>query len=129
MNWACSCANKRPKRRVRAKLRDDRRPATQPNETWSMDFVHDRLATGKKTRVLTVATRSRGSRRSSIPGSATVLDVVAMLEQGCAVVGYPKMIRVDQGSEFIPRLGPLGLGQWRHAGLLPTGEADGRCLH
>jgi hypothetical protein len=46
--------NKTSKRRVKAKLRDDRRPATQPNETWSMDFVHDQLATGKKIRVLTV---------------------------------------------------------------------------
>ena len=46
--------NKTPKRRVKAKLRDDRRPATAPNETWAMDFVHDQLATGKKIRVLTV---------------------------------------------------------------------------
>jgi putative transposase len=36
--------NKTPKRRVKAKLRDDRRVATQPNETWAMDFVHDQLA-------------------------------------------------------------------------------------
>lgn len=33
--------NKTPKRRVKAKLRDDRRPATRSNETWAMDFVHD----------------------------------------------------------------------------------------
>ncbi len=46
--------NKTPKRWVKAKLRDDRRPATAPNETWAMDFVHDQLATGKKIRVLTV---------------------------------------------------------------------------
>jgi putative transposase len=32
--------NKTPKRRVKAKLRDDRRNATRPNETWAMDFVH-----------------------------------------------------------------------------------------
>jgi len=46
--------NKTPKRRVKAKLRDDRKVATQPNETWAMDFVHDQLATGRKIRVLTV---------------------------------------------------------------------------
>ena len=40
--------NKTPKRRVKAKLRDDRRPATRSNETWAMDFVHDQLATGHK---------------------------------------------------------------------------------
>jgi putative transposase len=46
--------NKTPKRRVKAKLRDDRCPATRSNETWAMDFVHDQLATGRKLRVLTI---------------------------------------------------------------------------
>ena len=46
--------NKSPKRRVKAKLREDRCPAIQPNQTWAMDFVHDQLAMGKKLRVLTV---------------------------------------------------------------------------
>ncbi len=30
-------------------------------------------------------------------------DVVQTLERTCAAVGYPKVIRVDQGSEFISR--------------------------
>jgi hypothetical protein len=46
--------NNTPKRRVKAKLRKDRRPATRSNETWAMDFVHDQLATGRKLRVLTI---------------------------------------------------------------------------
>ena len=46
--------HKTPKRRVKAKLREDRRPATRMNETWAMDFVHDQLATGTKLRVLTI---------------------------------------------------------------------------
>jgi putative transposase len=46
--------NKTPKRRVKAKLRDDRVVATHPNQTWAMDFVHDQLATGRKLRVLTI---------------------------------------------------------------------------
>ncbi len=46
--------NKTPKRRVKAKLRDDRCEATAANETWAMDFVHDQLATGQKLRVLTI---------------------------------------------------------------------------
>jgi transposase InsO family protein len=45
---------KTPKRRVKAKLRDDRCPATRSNETWAIDFVHDQLATGRKLRVLTI---------------------------------------------------------------------------
>lgn len=51
---ALQLRNKTPKRRVKAKLRDDRQPATRPNETWAMDFFHDQLATGRKIRVLTV---------------------------------------------------------------------------
>ena len=46
--------NKTPKRRVKAKLREDRCAATRPNETWAMDFVHDQLATGRTIRILTV---------------------------------------------------------------------------
>jgi len=45
--------NKTPKRRVKAKLREDRQTAIGPNDVWAMDFVHDQLATGKKLRVLT----------------------------------------------------------------------------
>src|ERR1700742_4061507 len=33
--------NKSPKRRVKAKLREDRSPATGANQVWAMDFVHD----------------------------------------------------------------------------------------
>ena len=46
--------NKTPKRRVKAKLRDDRHAASTLNDVWAMDFVHDQLATGQKIRVLTV---------------------------------------------------------------------------
>jgi putative transposase len=41
--------NKTRKRRVKAKLREDRRNATRPNETWATDFVHDQLATDRSS--------------------------------------------------------------------------------
>lgn len=43
-----------PKRRVKAKPREDRAPAVWPNDVWAMDFVHDQLETGRKLRILTV---------------------------------------------------------------------------
>jgi putative transposase len=46
--------NKTPKRRVKAKLREDRSEAVHSNDVWAMDLVHDQLATGRKIRVLTV---------------------------------------------------------------------------
>ena len=95
---------KTPRRRVKAKLRDDRRPATRPNETWAMDLVHDQLATGRKLRILTVVdTFSRYVPAIDPRFSYRGEDVVATLDQVCTEVGYPESIRVDQGSEFVSR--------------------------
>lgn len=96
--------NKTPKRRVKAKLREDRRDATRPNETWAMDFVHDQLATGRKIRVLTVVdTFSRYAPVIDPRFSYRGEDVVRVLEKVCARIGYPATIRVDQGTEFVSR--------------------------
>jgi putative transposase len=96
--------NKTPKRRVKAKLREDRRDATRPNETWAMDFVHDQLATGRKIRVLTVVdTFSRYAPVIDPRFSYRGEDVVRVLESVCARIGYPATIRVDQGTEFVSR--------------------------
>lgn len=46
--------NKSPKRRVKAQLREDRSPASGPDQVWAMDFVHDQLFDGRKIRILTV---------------------------------------------------------------------------
>jgi len=95
---------KPPKRRVKAKLRDDREVATGPHETWAMDFVHDQLATGRKIRILTVVnTFSRFSPVIDPRFSYRGTNVVETLERVCKKIGYPETIRVDQGSEFISR--------------------------
>ncbi len=96
--------NKTPKRRVKAKLREDRQDATHSNQVWAMDFVHDQLATGRKLRILTVI--DIWSRFSPIVDprfSYKGEDVVQTLEHACRQIGYPKSIRVDNGSEFISR--------------------------
>lgn len=96
--------NKTPKRRVKAKLRDDRKPATRSNETWAMDFVHDQLATGRKLRVLTIVdTFSRFSPALEPRYTFRGVDVVEVLERVCNEMGFPETIRVDQGSEFVSR--------------------------
>lgn len=96
--------NKTPKRRVKAKLREDRSEATRPHETWAMDFVHDQLATGRKLRILTVVdTFSRFCPVLDPRFSYRGEDVVATLERACRMTGYPKTIRVDQGTEFVSR--------------------------
>ena len=45
---------KKPRRRIQAKAREDRIIPTRKNDVWSMDFVSDALFTGKKLRILTV---------------------------------------------------------------------------
>lgn len=104
--------NKSPKRRVKAKLREDRCPALTPNETWAMDFVHDQLALGNKIRILTVVDIfSKFSPIIDPRFSYRAEDVVMALEKVCGEVGYPKTIRVDQGSEFVSR----DLDLWAYA--------------
>lgn len=86
--------NKTPKRRVKAKLREDRAPAVRPNDVWAMDFVHDQLVTGRKIRVLTVIdTFSCFSPTVDPRFSYRAEDVVATLERGCVELGYPKTSR------------------------------------
>ncbi len=104
---------KMPRRRVKAALRNDRAPPSRANEVWSMDFVHDQLATGRKMRVLTVV--DAFSRYSPVLDARFAYrgeDVVRTLDQTCRRTGYPKRIRVDQGSEFISR--DLDLWAYQH---------------
>ncbi len=104
--------SKTPKRRVKAKLREDRCPALQPNQTWAMDFVHDQLTMGRKIRILTVVDIfSKFSPVVDPRLSYRAEDVVRTLEGVCEQVGYPKTIRVDQGSEFVSR----DLDLWAYA--------------
>jgi putative transposase len=118
--------NKTPKRRVKAKLREDRRPATRSNETWAMDFVHDQLATGRRLRVLTIVDIfSRFSPALTPRFTFRGTDVVEILEGVCNEVGFPATIRVDQGTESVSRdLDVWGLSAWCHTGLLSPREAD-----
>jgi putative transposase len=109
--------NKTPKRRVKAKLREDRRNATRPNETWAMDFVHDQLATGQKLRVLTIVdTFSRFSPALVPRLTFRGADVVEVLERVGREVGLPSAIRVDQGTEFVSR--DLDLWAYQHGVML-----------
>ena len=104
--------NKHPKRRVKAKARKDRSVAIGPNDVWAMDFVLDQLATGRKLRILTIVdTHSRFCPATDPRFTYRGEDVVQTLERICKSGGYPKTIRVDNGSEFISR----DLDLWAYA--------------
>jgi len=94
--------NKVPRRRVKEKLRSDRSIAVRLLEIWAMDFVHDQLVTGRKLRKLTVVdTYSRYCPVIDPRFSYRGEDVVNTLERVCSEIVYPKVISVDQGTEFV----------------------------
>jgi putative transposase len=77
---------------------------TRPAEQWSMDFLSDQLADGRRLRVFAVIDQySRESLAieagTSFPGSAVVL----VLERIAQERGYPKSIVSDNGPEFVGR--------------------------
>ena len=100
-----------------------------PNIRWSLDFVSDALTDGRRFRVLAVvddysreclallADTSLSEHRVVRELDAVIARrgrpamVVRTLERVCARVGYPRTIRVDNGSEFISR----DLDLWAYA--------------
>lgn len=83
----------------------------QMNERWSMDFVADTLLDGRRFRALTVVDNwSRYSPLIEADFTLTGSKVVTALERVAKQHGYPKMITVDNGSEFTSK----ALDAWAH---------------
>jgi putative transposase len=72
-----------------------------PNERWSMDFVADSLDSGKRFRALTVVdVFTRECLAIEADFGLNGRKVAKALDAVAATRGYPKMITVDNGSEF-----------------------------
>jgi putative transposase len=96
--------NKRPKRRVAAKVRSDRTPPLAPNEVWAMDFLSDQLFDGRKIRILTIVDAfSKLAPAINVRFRYTGADVVTTLNRVAGIHGVPQTIRVDNGPEFASR--------------------------
>ena len=101
--------NKTPKRKVSAKPRDDRGPASAPNEVWAMDVISDQLFNGR--RILTMVDAfTRISPAIDVRYRYRGSDVVDTLERVTDELGTPKTIRVDPGPEFVSKA--LDLWAW-----------------
>lgn len=80
-------------------------PATRPNERWSLDFVHDRLSTGRKFRMLAIVDDfSRECIAVEVDFSFPSARVVRALEHIAAARGLPAILKSDNGSEFTSEL-------------------------
>lgn len=96
--------NKSPKRKVSAKLREDRKDAVIANDVWAMDFVHDQLFDGRRIRILTIVDAfSKISPAVDVRRQYRACHVVDTLERVRQKYGLPKTIRVDNGPEFISK--------------------------
>ena len=92
---------KKPKRRRAAQPRQERPAGTLPNERWSMDFMSDALADGRKLRVLTVLdTCTRECVALEGATSFRGSDVARVLTRVGILRGLPSVITVDNGTEF-----------------------------
>lgn len=94
----------RRRRRSRAKFVRGMplRRAAHPNDVWTLDFLSDRLLHGRKVRVLTLLDEySRYSFAVDPAFSYPSISVVRTLEDTAREHGYPNVLRVDNGPEFI----------------------------
>jgi putative transposase len=83
----------------------EKRPLVQPdlrNDTWSMDFVEDRLENGRKIRTLNILDdHNREALAMEVSFSFPAERVIQVLSQCIEWRGKPKKIRSDNGTEFI----------------------------
>ena len=97
-----SVKRKRRKRLVRVGL-----PGlvpTRPNQQWSIDFVHDRIASGRSLRVLTVVDAfTRECLALEVDTSLPSRRVTRALDRIIAQRGCPGRIRMDNGTELTSR--------------------------
>jgi putative transposase len=103
------------KRRKRCKgVMVPREPLTLPirrNEVWSMDFVMDSLANGRRLKVLTVVDDCTKEAVDLVADfGISGHYVTRILDQVARFRGYPKAVRTDQGPEFTGR----ALDQWAY---------------
>lgn len=82
-----------------------------PNEVWSMDFVSDALANGRRIKVLTIVDDFSKEAVDLVADFGISGNYVTrVLDQAARFRGYPKAIRTDQGPEFTGS----ALDQWAY---------------
>ncbi len=92
------------KRRARRRAVGTRAPIlveARPNARWSLDFVHDQFANGRRFRILNVVDDVTRECLAAIPGTSisgrrVARELTALIDRR----GKPGMIVSDNGTEF-----------------------------
>ena len=95
------------RRRKAKRIRNERMPllqAREVNQVWSLDFVMDSLANGRRIKCLTVVDDfSRERVDIAVDHGIGGEYVTRLLEQAGQFRGFPSAVRTDQGPEFTSR--------------------------
>lgn len=93
---------RRAKKRLPARVKQSLFRPEGPDQVYSIDFMHDSLWDGRTYRLLNVIDDyNREVLAIEVDTSLPALRVIRVLERIKAVRPLPKMIRVDNGPEFI----------------------------
>lgn len=93
------------KRRVPARVKQPLEQQQAPNISYSMDFMSDALASGRKLRVLNIMDDcTRESLATYADFSIPAQKVIEVLNNIIADRGKPMQIRTDNGPEFISKV-------------------------
>ena len=110
-NEAALAVRERKRRKGIAVERQPLELPSAPNQVWSMDFVMDALANGRRLKTLTVVDDfTKESLDIPVAHSICGEQVVRTLEAIAQFRGYPAAIRTDQGPEFTGK----ALDQWAY---------------
>jgi len=100
---------RRAKKRLPERVKQPLSVPTAPNQVWSIDFMSDSLADGRKVRILNIIDDfNRESLAVEVDTSIPARRVIRVLERLIAEKGCPANIRCDNGPEFISHL----LNEW-----------------
>ena len=90
------------KRRLPSRIKEPLNQPSSVNHTWSMDFMHDVLESGRKVRVLNIIDDfNREALAVEAAYSHNSQSVIEQLEIITITRDKPQRIRVDNGPEFI----------------------------
>jgi len=100
------------RRRKTARWRGEKPlPAGRPNERWSMDFMSDQLADGRKIRLFNVVDDfTRECLAIEVDTSLSGWRVTRVLDRLVARHGHPKRLVMDNGPEFTGKV----LDRWAY---------------